>query len=84
MRLIKLIEMPGKKEFYLAASQIRAVIADPANPMVCTVMTNLWTGQQFEAISILGSAESIAHEVNLALSGLTADQSAGFRRQIEA
>lgn len=67
--LIKLIEMPTKRELFFAAAQIRAVQDNIGNPMLCTVVTNFLTAQGFQAFDVLGSAESTAREINQALAG---------------
>lgn len=67
--LVKLIEMPTKRELFFSAEQIRAVQDDPMNPMLCLVVTNWLTPQGFQSFDVLGSAEGVAREINQALVG---------------
>lgn len=67
--LIKLVEMPSKNEVYFDASQVRAVQHSATNPLVCIVITNFLTAAGFQSFECLGSAPSIACEVNQAKSG---------------
>lgn len=67
--LVKLIEMPSKRELFFSAEQIRAVQDDPGNPMLCIVVTNWLTPQGFQSFEVLGTAPSVSCEVNQAISG---------------
>lgn len=67
--LIKLIEMPAKREVYFDAHQIRAVQDSATSPLLCLVVTSLLTPQGFQSFECLGSAPAIACEVNQARAG---------------
>lgn len=67
--LIKLTEPGTKTEMYFSAEQVRCVMPVPGNPMICQVVTNWLTPQGFQSLEALGSADTIAREINAALSG---------------
>lgn len=67
--LIKLIEMPSKREIFFDANQIRCVQDSAQNPMLCLVVTTLLTPQGFQSFECLGRAAAMACEINQARAG---------------
>lgn len=71
--LVKFIEMPAKNVLYFQASAIRQIHADPKNPLITLIVTNMMTPQGWQTFAVLGGADDAARRVNDLLSGKYTD-----------